>query len=782
MFGEKNEEKNKDMNIEIPLKAAMLLICVLFSFNGNSQQITYSKVAVQIENPSQIQQLISLGFNIDHYEGDVENGISFFVTPSELEKLATSNFSFEITIPDYNRYYKQLQLFDVESSHNVVKSPTTANGFDYGTMGGFYTYDEIEDKLDEMRQDYPNLITEKASIGLSHEGREIWMVKISDNPDLNEEEPAAYFDSLHHAREPLSMATNINYMFWLLENYATNPQVQYLVNNRELYFVPVVNPDGYVYNEETNPNGGGLWRKNRSVNSGGCFGVDLNRNYGFEFAHDGSCASNDECSDIYHGTGPFSEPETIAVRDFITAIQPKTGFSLHSTAGKYLMPYGYDTSPPDFEIYSEWASSFLNENDYLYGVTYQMLGYTSCGTTRDYFHSEGIYGWTPEIDGSGFWPAQSEIFDLVGENVRPMFYQSWIAGAYLDVQSHTQIGDALPGTSFELVVEIKNVGVNENALNSEVILASTSSGITVSPPLSYGTVPARSRANNLMTPFTITVAPAFSESSFDLSINTLQNGVVNETSEITIYIGEKEVLFFDDSESGAANWTASGNGIQWGIVNDDSYSGVSCFGDSNGGNGLNNTQNYFELNEVFDLTTTSFPIVSFLSKHSLGLGDLVRFQVSVDSGITWDIVEVYSLNDLWNQKMINLSAYKNNSDVRVRFYLTNNNNSPGDGFYFDDFEVADYESNILNINTSENLSEVIITPNPFQDSFVIQGVAFEYNTAEMYTINGRKLDLDYDKEGIRMIFKNLDRLTSGIYFLKIQNESGSQIVKKMLKI
>ncbi len=83
--------------------------------------------------------------------------------------------------------------------------------------------------------------------------------------------------------------------------------------------------------------------------------------------------------------------------------------------------------PPDFEIYSEWASAFLDENDYVFGVTFQLLGYTSCGTTRDYLHSEGIYGWTPEIGGSGFWPMPSTILDLVSENIRPMLYQSWIA-------------------------------------------------------------------------------------------------------------------------------------------------------------------------------------------------------------------------------------------------------------------------------------------------------------------------------------------------------------------
>jgi murein tripeptide amidase MpaA len=124
---------------------------------------------------------------------------------------------------------------------------------------------------------YPNLITPKWSLGTTHEGRQIWAVKISDNPNVNENEPQVFFDALIHAREPQSMATVLYFMYYLLENYGINQEVTYLVNNREIYFVPVLNPDGYVYNQTTNPSGGGDWRKNRRNNSGS-YGVDLNRN------------------------------------------------------------------------------------------------------------------------------------------------------------------------------------------------------------------------------------------------------------------------------------------------------------------------------------------------------------------------------------------------------------------------------------------------------------------------------------------------------------------------
>ncbi len=71
--------------------------------------------------------------------------------------------------------------------------------------GGFYTFDEVVAELDAMHQLYPNLITEKDSVGSSIENRPIWAVKISDNPNIDEEEPEIFYNSLTHAREPASV-------------------------------------------------------------------------------------------------------------------------------------------------------------------------------------------------------------------------------------------------------------------------------------------------------------------------------------------------------------------------------------------------------------------------------------------------------------------------------------------------------------------------------------------------------------------------------------------------
>jgi len=760
----------------------LLILFGLFYTELHSQEI-YSKVNVPITQ-ERMNILVELGMAVDHAEYLSENEIAFYVTQNELQLLSQLNMPFSIEIENYALYYAEQSLRDQPNISTMTRDSNVANGFDLGSMGGFYTWDEVAAKLDEMKQDYPNLITAKTSIGTSIEGREIWMAKISDNPDIDENEPVAYFDALHHAREPLAMATTINYMFWLLENYETDEQVRFLVDNREIYFVPVVNPDGYEYNRETNPEGGGLWRKNRNPNDGNCVGVDLNRNYSFGYATNNQCSSPDPCSGVYRGENPFSEPETTAVRDFLAQVGPKTAFSTHSTAGSYLMPYGFDENPPAFDIYSEWASVFLSENDYPYGVTFQMLGYTSCGTTRDYMHSEGIYGWTPEIDGNGFWPDQSTIFDLVGENVYPLFYQSWISGAFVDVQSHEIIGSALTGGSFEMIVEVKNVGVGDTAQNVTVTVEAAVAGVEVSTPQNYGTVASRTRADNTAQPFSLSLDPNFEADSFILKIYTHQDGVLNDVMEIPVYVGEKEVLFFDDASGGASNWLGTSSGIQWSEVTDDAYSGVSCFGDSDGGNGENNTLSFFELDTTFDFTGTTTPSVFFMAKYSMEQGDFVEFQLSVDDGVNWITLQTFEASEPWKPYFINLHNYTEQPAVQFRFMMHTDPVIPGDGFYFDDFEVSNYGETILNASSFSYSDEIRAYPNPFYNEIEVplQNKMVNDASIQMFDIHGRKLDIDIRIQEETLVISNLESLQSGIYFLKLVSETGAEQVQKLIKL
>ena len=130
-------------------------------------------------------------------------------------------------------------------------------------MQGNYTWSELNERFDQLRNLYPDIISDRLIIGESLEGHDIWAFKLSDNPDQDENEPQVLYTGLTHAREPLSMMNLFYFIQNICENYVAGDDTEatYLVNERELWFIPVVNPDGYIYNELIAPDGGGMHRK-----------------------------------------------------------------------------------------------------------------------------------------------------------------------------------------------------------------------------------------------------------------------------------------------------------------------------------------------------------------------------------------------------------------------------------------------------------------------------------------------------------------------------------------
>ena len=189
--------------------------------------------------------------------------------------------------------------------------------FTLGSMGGFYRYEEMLAILDDMVEKFPDIISVRKDISdlKTHEDRAIQYLVISDTPDSQDmQEPSVLYTSLHHARETNSLFQMFFYMWYLLENYESDAYIKQLIDETQLIFIPCVNPDGYIFNQTNEPNGGGFWRLNRRQNEDGTIGVDLNRNYGFEWGHDDIGSSPAPGTSTYRGPEPFSEPETQAVK------------------------------------------------------------------------------------------------------------------------------------------------------------------------------------------------------------------------------------------------------------------------------------------------------------------------------------------------------------------------------------------------------------------------------------------------------------------------------------
>jgi len=207
------------------------LIVFLLFFMVTLFPQNHKKVKIFINNEFDLKKATELSVDLEEVQFDKSGNFSLFVNDKEIIELQQSGLGYEVLIDDWKAYYNSLPLLTEEEKAFVKMESDMSfgvSGFNFGSMGGFYTFDEIVADLDTMSQLYPNLITEKYSIGTSHEGRTIWAIKISDNPNINEDEPAVGFDALIHAREPQSSATLMYFMWYLLENYGTDPEVTYL--------------------------------------------------------------------------------------------------------------------------------------------------------------------------------------------------------------------------------------------------------------------------------------------------------------------------------------------------------------------------------------------------------------------------------------------------------------------------------------------------------------------------------------------------------------------------
>jgi hypothetical protein len=309
--------------------------------------------------------------------------------------------------------------YDVEIVHEDLVAFYQSRLDKAKDMGGYHTYSETNAAMDSIHNEHPEITTARINVGTTLEERGIWGMKISDNPEVDEDEPEVYYNGLTHAREPITIELLLYFMRYLTNNYGTDPLVTYLVDNREIWVAPILNPDGYEYNRQIAPGGGGMWRKNRRNCGGGDWGVDLNRNWGYMWGYDNS-GSSPYCSDqTYRGSAPFSEPETQSLREFINSRNFRMCLDYHAYGMLFLYPWGYDSfHAPDNNLFVALTDTMSTLNGYASGTSWE-INYPVNGGSRDWEYGEQtekpkIIAITPEVGtaGDGFWPPQSRIGPL----------------------------------------------------------------------------------------------------------------------------------------------------------------------------------------------------------------------------------------------------------------------------------------------------------------------------------------------------------------------------------
>ena len=305
---------------------------------------------------------------------------------------------------------------DVTLKRNA-KRQTVRQQADAMAVGGYQvyrSYDEaggIRDELYALARRYPAIVKLEV-IGHTLQGREIIALKITKNANqlADGARPAALYMGTIHAREWIATEVSRRLMHHFIDDYGKNAEITNLVNTRELWFMPVANPDGYQYTFTTER----LWRKNLRDNNGdGTItngdGVDLNRNYNERWDYDNEGSSSEWASETYRGTAPASEPEVKAHQALIDRMKFKFLVTYHSFGPLLLYAYGWQLKTPSFDdpLFVEYTGTDANPAvpGYDPGVGADL--YTTNGTTDDYSYSKtGALSWTPELsegcDGCGF--------------------------------------------------------------------------------------------------------------------------------------------------------------------------------------------------------------------------------------------------------------------------------------------------------------------------------------------------------------------------------------------
>ncbi len=272
----------------------------------------------------------------------------------------------------------------------------------------YHTYLEMVQEVDSVTTLYPE-ITKLETVGVStRDSLPILTVKISDNPLIKEDEPAILFNGVHHAEEILSCEVCLYLLNDLVSKYGFDSTITYWINNSEIWIIPILNPEGHnIVMSELDT----IWRKNkRDNNSNGFFdldsdGVDLNRNYDFNWELGGSA---DPTSEYYRGPYQFSENETNIIKDLAQENHFVFDICYHNVRtgqGELVYyPWRWGTQfaidhPFIKRIADTLASKIINDAGN--GNYVSIYGYATEGNARNWFYGVcGTFAYTIEVSRS----------------------------------------------------------------------------------------------------------------------------------------------------------------------------------------------------------------------------------------------------------------------------------------------------------------------------------------------------------------------------------------------
>jgi len=789
------------------ITVSLLFFC--FSLFSQNEAENYSRVKIDLRNHT-IHQVALLGLECDH--GIVKPGRFLMndFSSKEIALLQENGIPYEIMIEDVVSYYQDQN----RHSHNHDLHDRDdhcieeASGYNYvtpvnyqaGTMAGYFTYQEMLDELDKMHALYPALISEKFTVeGITtHENRRIHWLRLSDNPSIEEDEPRALYTALHHAREPNSLSQMIFYLWYLLENYETNDEVKYLVDNTEMYFMPCVNPDGYVFNETSNPNGGGLWRKNRRVGADGeVHGVDLNRNYGYEWAFDDIGSSSDSTSAVYRGPAAFSEPETQAVKQLCETYNFQVCLNYHTFGNLLIYPWGYsDQVTNDHPSFDAFSKLMTEENRYFAGTGSETVGYTVNGVSDDWMYGEDItknkiYSLTPEVgDGSfGFWPPESEIDILNKSSLRQNLITAHVLLNYASITEQNgeeYITDNQGSLQFDITKQgllDGSVSVNVNSLSSGFVISAAQNTWDLS------------HLEEAVYTLDYTIDPATPNGSQLDFVLELDMGDYSEFDTISkVFLSDGINTFYEDQMDNESIWNLTG---EWGFSQSTFFSAENSLTDSPNGLYPRDYNAIVQLDEPVYVADGAVAFLNFYAKWNIEASwDYAQVLISTDGNVFTPACGKYTVlgsdnqdegmplydgdqND-WVLEQIDLQDYIG-EEIYIQFKMVSDGFVEEDGIYIDDISIQG-TGNPSSLSPYDfSFKAIKIIPNPFDKNFQLALSDLPYNeiNIEIFANDGKMVfkenKLPLNKASFTYNI-NTEQWPSGSYQLVLNEITGKRIL------
>ncbi len=796
-------------------KWSSVLIPTLLLFSISLSQQKYSQVRIPIQNKSEIRQLAELGLAVDHVGGAPGRWIDVFLSDTEVKILQEHGIQFTTLIDDWNSYYARQQQLEKRSASELVASSPVKN-FHLGSMGGYLTLNEVMAELDLMRAKYPALITKRDSIGTTIEKRTIWAVKISKNPDVDENEPRPLYTALHHAREPESIMQLIYFMWYLLENYGTDEEVTGLVDHREMYFVPVVNPDGYAYNQQAFPNGGGMWRKNRRINPDATIGVDLNRNYGYQWGFDNDGSSPNGSDETYRGTSGFSEPEIQSIRNFCIEKKFSVALNYHTYGNLLVYPWGYsDSDTRDSVFFWSMASDLTAFTHYTYGTGSQTVGYVTNGDSDDWMYGDTlakpkVFSMTPEIGtfSDYFWPVQARILPLAQENLSANLFLAHFAGQFTAINS-AESKPARIGDTVRINLTFQNKGVASSTALSSIELMSATPTLEIID----GHRDSLFTANAQPVIFRVITKSANPGTLMSIQADIrYQEGITHDS--ISFRAGVPDTLLSDSAETRNPRWIFSGS---WDTTSVQSHSGKKSYSESPKGDYADNVSSSMSMKDSLNLVGANAAELRFWTKWNIEADyDYGIVQASTNSGGSWIPLEgnytsqgsgrskqpLYSpgydgFRHTWVEEIMDLSDFIGKENLKLRFHFESDEAVHYDGWYIDDLRVLRYkgiteyvqtEMQPLSFRLEQNF------PNPFNPSTHFRFTLPEahqpsadigtrqFVSLKVYDVLGREVATLVNENrsaGNYAVDWNASAFASGVYFYRL-TAGGFSSTKKMI--